>query len=64
MRREVSKDSVFPSERMRGLIEQHARFIREYVTGGENYDEAHRSWMTEAKDDVKKGYAWAPHRAC
>lgn len=45
MRLALSKGSTLPSQRMRELIEQHARFIRDYVTTSENYDGAHRYWM-------------------
>lgn len=47
MQREVSKGSTVSSERMRWLIEQHARFMRDYVTVGENYDKAYRDWTQD-----------------
>ncbi|MEM2936599.1 MAG: hypothetical protein QW231_05440 [Candidatus Bathyarchaeia archaeon] len=40
-----SKGSTLPSQRIEELMEQHARFIRDYVTVSENYDDAHRHWM-------------------
>jgi len=45
----------FMRERMKDLIEQHGRFIRDYVISSRDYDEAYRRWIID-------NIPWIKHR--
>lgn len=49
------KKYEYTHERMRELIEQHGRFIRNYVISSRDYDEAYRRWIID-------NIPWIKHR--